>query len=1691
MCMRFGLACTLLPRWRALLLCFMFVSAELCRNSNEAGNHTGYAGNDALNASELHIFPVLCPSGAGVSCTLKSCILKPENLITQQTVHVHWSLTFSEIYSERRKNLVKAKFLKRTVSAVLAGVMAVPATGFSIIPAFATETSTNSDKGTKADYVADFGSVKNGKITFAGDKAAAAKNFKAGETVKVKLTPDDGYEVKSFTISDASSGEKLAEKETTDDVFSFAMPSMNITLTGEFSKTGDGAADASEKKSDSTAAKAKEAEKDAEKSVSKDASDTTEYIKNGLSDSAVSKADKTASKEVSGKPASDIKITSEASNGLTPVKHQLTVDYLLADSDKVSKNATIDSVWKDKKKVLAQVESNAQLYSVKGNENAYVAFTDAGRMNGVGKATYADFTNGDSKKPKSYNDKVTYDKSTGIVYIPRSLFVENGKEKQNKVVAQLLVPYDTDSSDLNGIRVSIENHNSKVKETAKSQTVTGRSFDVTTTIPVATKETAKNLDLSKVNIYINDSEVPAQFAKGEYFYDTKTGELTFKGMPASIYSVKVVINGTTAAEKIAETIAAKTFAGNTTEKSPGEIKSRDDLLALQNVGLSSDSNLPVGGQITFNTTAYYNYSVNYLMKNHKNVYNDILDYYYYCYYCDSSSSVASKDWGSILGSSGLQRMTEVHPQDQAYNEVYSYAFQLPKNAGALRGSNGAVLNFGGDADWPMTYLPLARANANQASGVLNPDTYKNGKSVSVTARVLDSYQKSPDYRYIIIGFTMNDGTGTQPAQGVYKLRLASSSQPGYVSVQASSDMNSQVHIPGGYYSLKGARYGVYELNPDLYRSEKEVAVITTDENGYGVNSDASAKHMRAGMTYYVKELGAHPSPGHGADTNVYSVVAVSSKGAANADAPRAESKEPYLKDPLGNLLKKYDKADPTADLSGAEFKLTYYGSKNIAENAVGGAQAEKSWVFRTNRDGVIDYKPEYKVSGDNLWDHNELHLGTYTLQEIKAPIKYTTKGKIVLTNGHEYNLRNPFYFRIQENGTTGVENVDNHEDAFTKETDTNGHSVFIKVYEVRKRGKFSVHKLDKDSNTGEAQGDADSMKWSGKVYASQDHTWVDLNNNEDVDKGEVFQKDQEVFSFETDDNGQYTTPNFIFGYGAYYIKEVSHPTGYKTSNQILRFNITEDNQTVEALDDANKKLTDEIFRGAFNFTKFDADSNTATPQGDATLKDAHFTVINSSKHYVYVNGRRYEKNAEVLTFSTNDKAQYSSADRLLPYGTYTIRETAAPTGYLNSTVRHGVMETTFSIRNDGERVNVTGIKDPVMRGKITLKKNNADVHNDQKANIASGNASFEGAEFAIINRSANAVYVDVNNDGNYSDNERFAPGATIETLRTDKNGYASTPDAHLPYGTYDVKETKAPEGYLVDNNFRGSVTIKTGLTVRGENQNVDLTWSAADPNHTFYDAIKRGQIKIKKNNADVHSDGDAVRAQGDSSLKGAEYTIYNKSKSYVWVDTNENGRFDAGERYEPNQAVKTIVTNEEGYAQTPEKYLPYGSYTIKETKAPEGYLLDEIRGAKTSLDFTISEEGQVITKYWSASNTEDTMYDAAPRGKVKIQKNNADVHSDDKASTASGNASFKGAEYTIYNKSKSYVWVDTNHNGTYEANEKFQPNAAISVLTIGDDGKAETPDKYLPYGTYEIRETKAPEGYLINDNFTMTISEIQ
>ncbi len=242
------------------------------------------------------------------------------------------------------------------------------------------------------------------------------------------------------------------------------------------------------------------------------------------------------------------------------------------------------------------------------------------------------------------------------------------------------------------------------------------------------------------------------------------------------------------------------------------------------------------------------------------------------------------------------------------------------------------------------------------------------------------------------------------------------------------------------------------------------------------------------------------------------------------------------------------------------------------------------------------------------------------------------------------------------------------------------------------------------------------------------------------------------------------------------------------------------------------------------------------------------------------------------------------------------------------------------------------------------------------------------------------------------------------------------------------------------------------------------------------DTIKRGGVKVAK----IDNDLDTNYAQGDATLAGAEFTIYNQSKETVMV---------GGKEIEKGGAALVITTNADGIATSDAHALPYGSYLVKETKPSEGYLLN----TEWSRAFTIREDGKVVDL------TEDKVREAVIRGGVQIIKRDKELVK----SEALGGARLDDIVMTIKNVSgrdvvvrKDFgdpeVKVDWKKLETKK--DLFDDGTVLRVPTGKDVGKitvhwneekkaytAETLADDLPYGTYTIRESKTNETYQRTD----------
>ena len=171
---------------------------------------------------------------------------------------------------------------------------------------------------------------------------------------------------------------------------------------------------------------------------------------------------------------------------------------------------------------------------------------------------------------------------------------------------------------------------------------------------------------------------------------------------------------------------------------------------------------------------------------------------------------------------------------------------------------------------------------------------------------------------------------------------------GYIELRKSS-ANGAVSDGNGNYSLKGAEYGIF-------KGEKQVAKLTTDENGY-----AKSGELEAG-NYTVKELTA--SKGYIVDVTAHKVTVEPEKTAAVTVTEVPQS------NPMDLLLQKLDKerkkAEPqgSASLAEAQFTVKFYTGQSDTDPAAGGAKPARTWIFKTDAEGKVHFSKNYLVSGD-------------------------------------------------------------------------------------------------------------------------------------------------------------------------------------------------------------------------------------------------------------------------------------------------------------------------------------------------------------------------------------------------------------------------------------------------------------------------------------------------------------------------------------------------------------------------------------------------------------------------------------------------------------------------------------------------------------------------------------------------------
>lgn len=506
--------------------------------------------------------------------------------------------------------------------------------------------------------------------------------------------------------------------------------------------------------------------------------------------------------------------------------------------------------------------------------------------------------------------------------------------------------------------------------------------------------------------------------------------------------------------------------------------------------------------------------------------------------------------------------------------------------------------------------------------------------------------------------------------------------------------------------------------------------------------------------------------------------------------------------------------------------------------------------------------------------------------------------------------------------------------------------------------------------------------------------------------------------------------------------------------------------------------------------KFDAETGHGSPQGDATLDGALYQA-------------RYARGSATETVK-GETVGATVVFEDIPLGDIEVRELSPSGGYLLDRDVHRIRVTADMAQGGARVIEVEPQgefgEDP-QRGGFIVGKGDAERYEHEDGefwNYAQGDATFEGAEFTVYNRSANPIWHDTNGDGRFQTSEKFAPGEAVMTIATAYNESldawtATTGVRALPFGTYEIVETKAPVGYT------GEGIVSHVVEIREDGQFDQLVEADGMLNE-----VVRGGVQVRKDDLELGASealgGADHSALGDAgylgtSLEGIEFTVVNASEHGVMV----------GDAYRPKGSVVAVIETawnpeEEAYtAQTATDTLPYGTYSIAETTTNGSYLLTD--GAPRT--FEVREDGKVVTA--DREGADLLWRDQVVRHDVHLQK---------KGSILGGKLACVPFLITNVTTGEAHVAV-TDRNGmlntssdwrsrqeTVNANDKLLEEDYIDTADVeegsgiwfgqGEHGSVAEPDDRLgalPFGEYRIEELRceANEGYALwSDTFNVS-----
>ena len=551
---------------------------------------------------------------------------------------------------------------------------------------------------------------------------------------------------------------------------------------------------------------------------------------------------------------------------------------------------------------------------------------------------------------------------------------------------------------------------------------------------------------------------------------------------------------------------------------------------------------------------------------------------------------------------------------------------------------------------------------------------------------------------------------------------------GYLKIHKSS-ANPEITDGNSCYKFEGIRYGIFTDAACV----NNLVVLPLDANGY------SQPYELPEGTYYVREADATPGSGYQTNSTVYTVNVTAG---TTSDAPvMCETTDVPLNDPLGIQINKINSdGTTTADLSGAEYTITYYPKQytSVAEIKADTDPDVKPtvWVIQTTKRSDGSYYASLRdecivpnsnsagaVFGKTHAGNYIIPLGTITVEETKAPAGFTKDGAVVSsakTGATISGTNNVYLFQfVDENSAVYLKSGNALSTSLDDET-----AVTLTYAERQINGSPKMEKHDFELNKKAAMGGTSFEGISFEIYCLDDS--VAIGND-------IYTKGQTITTVTADAEGNIDV-GMQFPVGHYAVREKAANNYYTmTTGQIHYFNVVEyqGEAFIQYEPDTNAvTFMDRVVRGDLSFVKKNSDTDEAIAYipfriTNNTTGETHYILTGADGTFTSAAGKTTNTNANdaVLSqYGDKDVIPQSVVDSLAKdaglwfgmgsegtmtaandsygsfvYGTYTITELKT-----EATRNMKMYTSTFTIDTDGKVLDLGTVNNVPMGIKTTL-----------------------------------------------------------------------------------------------------------------------------------------------------------------------------------------------------------------------------------------------------------------------------------------------------------------------------------------------------------------------------------------------------